>query len=217
MSLSEKTMSLNVELTGHCFVKTSTSNLPPIVLLHGFQDRPVLLHDRLFGELRVDRAIYVPQGPFPVPHAKEGGFREAYAWYFVDPTANRVFIPPDTAIRSLEQMFTNLDLRTPSVVIGFSQGGYLAPLLSKILPISNLILLGAGGRSEFYDSVDPKTEIHFVHGEKDDVVVPERSAQIQETLSQRGFLVSRTVLPNQTHRMTTAFGRQILKILSEES
>ncbi len=145
-----------------------------ILFLHGYTDHSGSFLKRLFPDswpsVFEDTAILAPNGPFPVPVRSEDGWREAYSWYFYDDKLAKMVISPETATLGCEQLLLKLGYEsTPTIIVGFSQGGYLAPhLASRLKSVREIIGVGTGYREDYYPAKSP-WRLTGIHGTEDDV------------------------------------------------
>lgn len=202
------------------------------VFLHGFTDHGGSMMKRLFPsswpESLKDVAWIAPNGPFPVPVKSDDGWKDAFSWYFYDERTETMVIPPDTAVHGIaaiiEKELPHFAASThtsdpdgpalPVFLIGFSQGGFLAPAIAaamnrslnlKVTPVE-IIALGTGFRLDYYSKLVPLT-VTAVHGESDSVF-PIRQAQTNFTLAlkTRDHTGAFVTLPNTAHTVTPAMG-----------
>lgn len=169
-----------------------------ILLLHGYEQ-----HGRYILNLFEDRfseedIILAPNGPFPLPKKRENGFKVVHAWYFYDPYQNYYFVDMTLAVTYIKTLVKSLGYEElPTYVIGFSQGGYLAPFVGQELLCRQVTVLHARYRSEVLGQL-PFT-IHAVHGVKDTVVDGERARECHRELLQAGNQGEFHLLPNVGH------------------
>jgi predicted esterase len=174
-----------------------------VICLHGYQDHALSMIRRLgWWEADLPFQILAINGPFPVPIWTNDGFREAYSWYFRDTSRDLEFVSPVTTALKLRTLLQDLKLeKTPKVLFGFSQGGYLNPYLHhEIHEVRGLIGYGCGYNPEIYAKTPPTT-VHAVHGELDERI-PAGPAQADFnkilTLGHRGEF---HLVPGLTHRV----------------
>jgi predicted esterase len=157
------------------------------LLLHGYGLTARSIFDKLSGVLPADAAVLAPNGPYPVPEKQEVGYRIGYSWYFYDPFADEYLIDHANSIRFLTQGIGKLGFGgLPVRVIGFSQGGYLAPLVALQLPKARQVI---GVAARFLDDEIegvPSFRYDNVHGGKDEVVNPAGSRKYHGKLIARG-------------------------------
>ena len=185
-----------------------------LLVLHGFSDHALSVQKRLLGNDPVSEYhVFVPNGLFPSPTQRDGGFREGYAWYFRDPISGNQMISPEFAAQSLVKLIRQLDLgHLEWTVLGFSQGGFFAPFLLRAgLLCRKIIGVGAAYREEAYEGLS-HLQVFGIHGEKDTIVPFEQAKASFNNLKDRGFGESFYAIPDLGHTINDS-GRKIIRDL----
>jgi predicted esterase len=183
------------------------------LLMHGYQLDGKFIFDKLIDSLPKDSAIIAPNGPFMVPVKKRDEFSAKFAWYFFDPKKQSYYINFEPAANFLKSMLIEMDLfRKPITVIGYSQGGYLAPKIAEIIPAVDTVIGLAccfrNNRFEFRQNVI-LNQINSMH----DLVVDYEGAKAEfTTLRERGNLGQFITLENVGHRLDENYIKE-LKLL----
>lgn len=146
-----------------------------ILLLHGYTQSGASMMRKcepLFSSTEFDDALIVaPCGPYPLPRRTESGYSVGYSWYFYDPFTDEYFIDMEIALRYLEALLESLGARAlAATVIGFSQGGYLAPFLGRTLPNLEQVV---GIAAQYLKGEVPEPvsfRMDAIHGSADEVV-----------------------------------------------
>jgi predicted esterase len=165
-----------------------------VILLHGYRLTGDFIYKQFSPGLPEDAVVLAPNGPYPVPDRKpDGSFRAGFSWYFFNPaTPDRYFIDMENSIRLLEGMVNQLGLGDlPKTIVGYSQGGYLAPFVAARLSRVEQVV---GVASEFlYEEMKgslphwpPSYRMDSIHGERDEVVSFESSKENHSRLSADG-------------------------------
>lgn len=164
------------------------------IFLHGYADHGGSFLRRLFPQGWPDRlsqvGLLAPNGLFPVPVKTEDGWREAYSWYFFDEAKKRMLISPDIAVTGIQMLLEKHGLAdVPKTVVGFSQGGFLAPYLSsRIQGVRRIVAVGSGFRQDFYEALpDKQIELIAVHGDHDEVFPIESARSSHRKILDLGF------------------------------
>lgn len=159
-----------------------------ILLLHGLNERGRRIYRKLLPHLPSNALIIAPNGPFPLPRYKEEKLDFGYAWYFYDKFKKSYVINQDLAKNWLKELVTlNNPNKLPVTIIGFSQGGYLAPLAGLIIPETKLVVgLGCEFRNNLLGEKTPFPLVG-IHGEQDDIISSESSLHEFHLLKERGF------------------------------
>ena len=174
-----------------------------VIILHGYQDHAVSMLRRLgWLEKEPSFSVLAVNAPFPVPVLTKAGFMEAYSWYFRDSTRGFTVCSPEDSAQRLAFLIRDLNLdATPTILLGFSQGGYLAPLLAAQLPNTpGIIGLGCGYPLEAYMPLN-KISVFGIHGAKDERVALDKSHNAHAELLKAGFKGRFAVIPDLDHRV----------------
>lgn len=137
-----------------------------------------------------------------------------HSWYFYDKIQKKYFMTQDLAKYWLRDLMAieNPDKR-PLTIIGFSQGGYLAPVVGKELPETKLII---GIACEFRTTLiheAPHFPMVALHGEKDEIVKIQEARSESENLKPLGIEVDFRRVPEAAHEITPEMGGMIKNIL----
>ena len=185
-----------------------------VLFLHGYTDHGGSLLRRLFPEgwtpALAEVAILAPNGPFPTPVKSETGWREAYAWYFYDPEADKMIVSPDTATKGCLDLISKFGYEdTPKVIAAFSQGGYLAPhLAQRFKNVKEIIGMATGFREVYYPKNAPWT-VTAIHGSKDEVFPVDQSRNEHAKILKMGFPGEFIEIPGLAHVASADVGRAI--------
>lgn len=192
-----------------------------VILLHGFAHNADFMmnffQSAIQDSFRYDHHLLSINAPFVVTnkdHKKK--FQLSYAWYFYDSQQEHYVITQDFACNYIKKLVQALNLdHLNKILIGYSQGGYLAPFASLHLEkVSQVIGLACNFKSQYL----PK-QLDFyldaIHGE-DDVIVDYHQAkkehQIMKEQGNQGDFIS---LKNNHHRLTEDFVRSTIEIMKK--
>ncbi len=186
------------------FLRQGREGQGTVILLHGYQDHALSMTRRLGWLDREDLPfqILAVNAPFPVPVWKADGFVEAYSWYFRDTSRDLMIVNPlDTAAQVARLVRENLLPNRPLALLGFSQGGYLAPYLAHHLPeVRAIIAIGSGYPAEPYSRLQP-LPVFGLHGASDDRWPIEASQSAHAELLKRGFKGEFHIVPDLGHKV----------------
>ncbi|MGI4993104.1 acyl-CoA thioester hydrolase/BAAT C-terminal domain-containing protein [Halobacteriovorax sp. GFR7] len=151
-----------------------------LLVLHGFAQNNEQIKenivDKLSPQILESFRILIPNGVFPIPKIRPKQITYRYSWYFYDHTRQKYYIDMSTPIEALGNFLKAKDIEFKDVtIVGYSQGGYLAPIMASNLPgIHASIAINANTR------VDKLGEnLNFkhlsIHNEGDPVVEFENS------------------------------------------
>lgn len=176
---------------------------PLLLAVHGFADSAPSFLRRAMPELDPRFEVLAPNGPFPQPRRVDGEWKEAYAWYFGDLSANKIYIHPSVAAGAVAGLVEALGLgERPKVLVGFSQGGYFLPHLAKRLAnVRKFVAIGAGFHPQFFAEFGLQTApVYAIHGTDDEVIPFAEAKGDFERLGpwNRGTF---TAIPGMTHTL----------------
>lgn len=187
-----------------------------VLLLHGLNERGLRIYRKLISYLPDDALVIAPNAPFPLPREKEGRLEYGYCWYFYDRATKSYYLNQKLACSWLAELLRQKNLSyLPLTIIGFSQGGYLAPILGHELPQTKLVI-GLG--CEFRENlVDEKIKFPLVglHGENDFVVNVNHSKADADKLIAKGMNVTWETVPDTAHEISEAMGKRVQFLLEK--
>lgn len=148
------------------------------LLLHGWQQRGQVVLDKLRPYCPDHVRLVAPDAPFPVPHQGPDGRRIGFGWYIFDPATQIYHVPMTNAVTMMRAFMAAVCPSARKVrVLGYSQGGYLAPFVAQELTnIVQVIGINCRFRDEALTDTLP-FRLDAVHGEQDTLVDPSRSMQ----------------------------------------
>ena len=188
-----------------------------LILLHGFQQTGGDIMKMLESVLPPDTAILAPDAPFPIPQKHAGGYRAAYSWYFFDPANEHYLHDMSLACRYLSTLVSELGLRDLSTcILGFSQGGYLAPHVGlQLTNTKQIIGVNCRFRSEALTRKLPFL-VDGVNGEQDLIVDPIRARKCHEALIAGGSEGIFRLAPQSGHGLSVEIRKMIAELLFRE-
>lgn len=172
------------------------------VLLHGFNESGERMLSRLGPSLPATAAIIAPNGSFAMPRRTEQGFKLGFTWYLYDPASQQYYVDMrvalDFLLRGLERTGYS---RLPLTIIGFSQGGYLAPFLGARLPQTRQVI---GIDCEYL--VDELSfpllfRVDAVHGTQDEIIPIAEARASHERLVSKGVSGTFSAVEGSAHRI----------------
>ncbi len=197
------------------YIQNDCSNPSKIILLlHGYGESSQKIYKRLIDYLPKDALVIAPNGPFPSPSPTDDGYKISFAWYFFDNKKGEFFIDYDLPSELLKNLFIQLNLKDlPLTIIGYSQGGYLAPFVGEKISQTKHVI-GVNCRFRF-DKLPDKLnfKIDGIHGEQDESVDPLRAKESFGVLKERGATGDFYILKNEGHRLTIGFREKIQELL----
>jgi predicted esterase len=184
-----------------------------LIFLHGYTDSASAFLRRAFDQSSTFD-ILAPNAPFPVPVRGDQGFKEAYSWYFEEHSTQTLLIPKKVTVQILKDLITSLDLvDQPKIIIGFSQGGFLAPVLAHELKnVEKIIGIGCSYREESYAPLS-NVKVYGIHGSEDSIVDFELAAVAYDHLN-ANIKAGWTAVEGMHHTMNEAAKLALLKYIS---
>lgn len=186
------------------------------LLLHGYNERGLRTFRKLRKALPDDTHIISPNGPFPLPRIKPDRLDFGYAWYFYDRFSQSYHVDQKLVVGLLHQLIeTQNPHHLPVTIIGFSQGGYLAPLVAySHKSVKHVIGIGCEFKAYFFQE-KPSFTLSAIHG-SDDPLVPITHAREQiELLKAQGIHVSWHEVQNLKHEITSEVSDLVKKELKD--
>lgn len=186
------------------------------LLLHGHNERGLRIFRKLRNFLSDDTYILAPNAPFPLPRIKSDRVDFGYTWYFYDPFTKSYLIDQGLAVSLLKDLLKQANPHgLPITIIGFSQGGYLAPLIAYAEKNTRHVLgIGCEFRNRFFTS-PPEFTIDALHGALDTIIQPEHAQTEISTLKQLGIEVGWHLIAETKHEINNEVGSTLKKILEQ--
>lgn len=183
------------------------------ILLHGFLENAPIIKEKILPLIPEKSNILIPNGCFPIPKKRAHGWELYFSWYFFDNKTNSFYVDykfPSSVLEKLYHVVTKVNL--PLTIIGYSQGGYLAPFVAeRLMSCHKVVVLGASYK---YDLLQKKDhyKIYGLHGKEDDKVDPRNASECFEKLekAQKGKF---ELIPRVGHDLNPSFLSHISKLL----
>jgi len=224
-----KRLTVQSHLPFDYWLRPTASPAELILLLHGFAETGERILSKLVSTLPENAVVVAPNGPFLMPHKKDDKYFATYAWYFYDPALAEYFIDMQTAVECLQHGIEALGMKVlPKRIIGFSQGGYLAPIVAQSLEgVTQVVGISCEtlvdeipGYPQFRPEFRPQFRVDAIHGSMDEAVSlrDAQSAHLKWTRS--GFPGTFSTLDGVGHRIEDTVRsalRRVLQIPTELS
>lgn len=178
---------------------------PVLLLLHGFNERAKRILRNISSILPQDMAILAPNAPFPLPQRikNETGefYKIGFAWYFFDDIKEEFYIDYEYPVQWLKSLLNTLKLNhRPIIILGYSQGGYLAPFIAQSLEnCAGVIGVHCRFRDDLLRAEPQAYPLYSLHAELDDKVDTERSQKSAHNLRQKGYDIQSIVIKGEGH------------------
>lgn len=185
-----------------------------ILLLHGLDERGLRIYRKLLKYLPQDAYILAPNAPFPLPREKDDRLDFGYTWYFYDRFTKSYQIDQTFSLGLLKNLLHVCNpTQLPVTIIGFSQGGYLAPLLGYEDKNTKLVVgLGCEFRSHFFHTI-PAFDLAAIHGSLDTIIPSEMAYRELNLLKEKGIHVSWHLIPETKHEISPLMGEELKHIM----
>ncbi|OUR97123.1 hypothetical protein A9Q84_12400 [Halobacteriovorax marinus] len=176
------------------------------ILLHGFAQKGEDMLEHFQKVIPEDYDILAPNGPFPLPKIRREYIDKRYAWYFYDRHTNTYDIDYNFPATLLSKIVNETKhSASEKMIIGYSQGGYLAPFVAERLEnVSKVIGLACTFKWQFL-----KEKLNFslfaIHGSKDNMVEMENSKNHFDKLKERVQNSQYIILDDLGHTLTNEF------------
>ena len=185
------------------------------LLLHGFNETGQIVHNRISPLLPKEALILAPNGNFPLPVKKaDDGYTVNFGWYFYDNSSNSYFIDYDLPSEILINLLKELGLEKKKLyIIGYSQGGYLAPFVAqKHDNVQKVIGMACVFRHKMFDSI-PSFPMVAIHGKEDLMVSFEGQKTSVNEMRAKNIDIEFVELKDSGHRLDDAFKKAISEYL----
>jgi predicted esterase len=185
-----------------------------ILLLHGLDERGLRIYRKLIKFLPEDSYVLAPNAPFPLPRMKADRIDLGYTWYFYDKFTQSYQVDQSFSLSLLQSLLAQANPENlPVTIIGFSQGGYLAPLVGfQEKNTRQVIGIGCEFRNHFF-STPPHYKLFALHGASDSVIPADHAKNEIDLLANKGINVSWHPIHSAKHEITREMGQEVQKIL----
>lgn len=184
---------------------------PLIILLHGYGQTAQGFFSEVEKIIPKDCALLVPNGIFPLPGKARTIESLGFAWYFYDSQSDQYYIPYSIPSSLIQKLIIQLGLeQKEKIVVGYSQGGYLAPFVAQTLTLmKHVVCINSSFRTDLMQKSSSKYLVHGINGEIDDLVDPQQAKIKHDGLKNLERQGDFHLVPDTHHRINEA----ILKIL----
>ena len=198
------------------YLRRPKNGEPLIILLHGFGETlgHILRHfehklPEKFGILAINGIFPLPQKKFDSPE-----WKLRFCWYFYDALKKEYFIDQRYPAEAISNLMSNLNLnQCKKVIIGFSQGGYLAPFLGEKLDnVTKCIAINAEYKYLMLSKLCSFTIINIC-GEKDEVVDPKNCKNSHQEMIKKGNRGEFHLVKNAGHQINVDIVDTVLKCI----
>lgn len=197
-----------------CYLGNQENPKKVYLLLHGFSLTGQFMIDFFKSILKDDELLIAPNAPFPAPVQTKSGYKEGYSWYFFDSKKSHYYIDYQSAYACLHSLLLDYK-KVETTIIGYSQGGYLAPYFAakyqEQLNIKQVITLGASRRVDYIpEKLD--FDLYCINGSFDTIVEYKKALELLEPMLKRARR-SKQVTIEQAHRLNPDYLNALKELL----
>jgi predicted esterase len=202
----KETISVNLKYEHDVYIQKGHNSKKCFLLLHGYLLNADYIYNKLIPVIDENDLVIAPNGPFLIPVKKNETYKPKYSWYFFDSSKNTFYINFDPAVEYINQILNYYNTENlPVTIIGYSQGGYLAPKIAEVNEtIRSVIGLACIFRNKNF-KYNPRVRYHQIHGEDDMIVKKEESIIEWDLLTSKGNAGEFINLESSGHRIDDAF------------
>ncbi|MEQ1878280.1 MAG: hypothetical protein ABL958_16680 [Bdellovibrionia bacterium] len=194
-----------------------------VLLLHGYDQMGSYMQAKLDKFIPSDWAYISPNAPFPIPHWdsvfpapgwREQGLKLGYTWYFYQSKTREYYLDMRTTLEFLACGVRDLGFGDlPKIVVGFSQGGYVAPFVAqKLTRVRQVVCLS----SEFIPDELPdglEFSLDGVFGDSDPIADIEAAKRSHGECLAKGIKGEFHTVAGAAHEVSAAIGEKLKQIL----
>ena len=189
------------------------------LLLHGYSLDGEFMFKKLSQHLPANSLIIAPNGPFfiPIKNKHDDQYLARFAWYFFDPYKKSFYINYVPAAQYLQNVLEFYNpKKLPVTVIGYSQGGYLAPKLAELeKSVDSIIGIACVFRNDRFQ-YRSEVQYHQIHGIDDGIVEHTGAHEEFLTLQARGNTGDFISLNDVGHRLQMEHIESLKHIIQEK-
>lgn len=194
-----------------------------ILLLHGLGERGKRIFRKLCSYLPSNALIIAPNGPYPLIKNTSPLKQAGYSWYYSD------IFPKKTSCELLKTLIEKENKKkVPLSIIGFSQGGYLAPHVGQMIKETQMIIgIGCEFRAsslvhhdlshQSFQDIKKDFPFKFIglHGEDDKIVSFESAKKNIEDLKKFGLKTEFISVPRGQHHIDEEMGHLVASYFNQ--
>lgn len=177
-----------------------------VLLLHGYSESGEKIFKRLLKHLPENHLVIAPNGPFPLVDRfplettkSSDKLLRGYAWYFYDQKENKYIVDYAIPVSFLNSLISKLNpAKVPVSLIGYSQGGYLAPFLAAENElIEDVFGINCSYRHDLFPT-SMKKPIYAFQGSDDPIIDVELAKSRHENYGLGDY----QLIENENHRLS---------------
>lgn len=206
--------SISLELNHSVYTEIKGKPKRIYLLLHGYLLDGKYMIDEFRDSLGDNCMIIAPNGPFLVPVKKMEKYKAKYAWYFFDPGTKSYYVNYDPGAKYLGDLLEiyNTD-NLPVSVIGYSQGGYLAPRVANYSSsVDQIISIASVFRPKLFE-INKSVEYRQINSKGDLVVEFENAKSAASEMVELGANYRLKILERSGHRIDDEYKKTLQEFL----
>jgi predicted esterase len=205
-------------------ITNDTENYEEIILLlHGYSEDAQKIYDRLGQKLDHKKyLILAANGIFPLvdrfpleTKASDQKLLRGYAWYFYDQTNDHYLVDYDVPAKALGDLLNQINTKNlPVNIIGYSQGGYLAPFIANYHKSIKYIL---GINCSFRTDLLPKENFYKLdglQGNDDPIINVTLSKSRHNDFINNGNHGDYKIIENESHRLSPTLINEAINLFN---
>lgn len=190
-----------------------------ILLLHGYAQNTWEITQSfksIIDNKDLDCQWIIPNGIFPMPKVRANEVIYRFAWYFYNQFEQKYFIDFTYPTHVLQGLIASLFSEEYKLtVIGYSQGGYLAPFVAQSMNnVKNVIAINSNFRFDMMDRDKFHFNLHHIHGDKDVIVDYKNACHSLEKLKEMGLKTNHLTIPGEGHELSASYMQKVLDIIT---
>lgn len=204
-----------------------------ILLLHGYSEDAKRIYKRLGRKLNDELGensktlIIAPNGLYPLPRSfpldkkitEAEDLLQGFAWYFFHAGSNTFLIDYQIPAETLGQWCEELTKGTlPLTIIGYSQGGYLAPFLGfnvfeRGVNLKRVIGINCSFREDIMEKA-PQFRMDLLQGSEDTIIDTKLAKERFDNLIKRGMKGHYESIDGADHKLCPQTAQRVLTTLN---
>lgn len=195
------------------FGDPNSSNIA--ILLHGYGQNSDIVIEDFKDTLDKDYYWIIPNGVFPMPKKRADKISYKFAWYFYDNHEQKYYIDFKYPCSVLSNFIDQIDDKNrPVTIIGYSQGGYLAPFLGQAIERTTKVIgINCNYRHDMLED-EFNFDLFSIHGNSDPIVDYKNSQNSFEKLVPKLSSQSKYItIEKGTHSLSDEFIEEIKNLI----
>lgn len=202
------------------FLRLPKNDQPIVIFLHGFGETLGHLLRHFENKIPKDFGILAINGVFPLPQKNfdSPDWKLRFCWYFYDAAKCEYFINQRYPSEVISNLVKNLNLEeSKKIILGYSQGGYLAPFLGlELKNVKHCISINGEYKHQLLPNICP-FPITNICGENDEVVNPLNCQNSHQMMIDRGNVGEFHLIKQSNHQIDLNIIQTALKTIEKSN